>query len=98
MPIHQPTHHTCASQARTQHVDNLLAVLEEGLLQGQYSRVAEAASTLVPLTVSMSPPSLCMPSADQTTQSKRKNFTIFFVCPCCNNALGSIHVMRAHDQ
>ncbi|CAL5221591.1 g3810 [Coccomyxa viridis] len=37
-------------QARTQHVDNLMAVLEEGLLQGRYERVAEAASILVPLT------------------------------------------------
>jgi len=39
-------------QARTQHVDNLLAVIEEGLLQCQHDRVAMAASILVPLTVS----------------------------------------------
>lgn len=51
MPSHQPSHHIDA-QARTQHVDNLIAVLEEGLLQGQYDRVAEAASILVPLIVS----------------------------------------------
>lgn len=29
-----------------------MAVLEEGLLQGQYERIAEAANILVPLTVS----------------------------------------------
>ena len=45
---------THVAQARTQHVDNLMAVLEEGLLQAQYQRVAEAASILVPLTVSPS--------------------------------------------
>ena len=44
-----------AAQARTQHIDNLMAVLEEGLLQCQYDRVAQAASILVPLTVRTQP-------------------------------------------
>ena len=44
-----------AAQAHTQHIDNLMAVLEEGLLQCQYDRVAQAASILVPLTVRTQP-------------------------------------------
>lgn len=51
-----------AVQARTQHVDNLMAVLEEGLLQCQYDRVAQAASILVPLLVSTPP---CHPYASE---------------------------------
>lgn len=47
-----PSQHAYAAQARTQHIDNLIAVLEESLLQGRYERVAGAASILVPLTVS----------------------------------------------
>ena len=53
-PSHWPLRtekHAVLAQARTQHVDNLMAVLKEGLLQHQYGRVAEAASILVPLLV-----------------------------------------------